>query len=88
MSDTDHGATAPPTKLIPAPAPSGRAPAHAFAPKSSVVDERGTHVCVSREALFDLLDGVKKLAPCHKDPNRYHERKDDIVSRLFDMATA
>lgn len=94
MSETEHGASAPAaapkakTALVPVPKPTGPAPAHARDPRRDEATKRGTNVSVSREALFELLDEVKKLSPCHKDPHRYHERKDEIASLLFQMATA
>lgn len=94
MSDTDHGATAPsapaatPRHLSLVPKPHGPTPAHARDPRRDEATKRGTDVTVSREALFDILDQLKKLSPCHKDPHRFHERKDELASRLFNMATA
>ncbi len=44
-------------------------------------------VPVSRARLFDLLDQVKVLAPCSRNPHRFHELKSDICAELYDLAT-
>lgn len=84
MSDQERG---PGSALTLIPKPDGAAPAHALDPRRSG-EPRTSTVPVSREALFDLLQEIKQLAPCHRDPHRFHQRKDEIASRLFSMATA
>lgn len=84
MSDQERG-HGPALTLI--PKLEGPTPPHALDPRRSA-EPRTSKVEVSREALFDLLDQVKQLSPCHRDPHRFHQRKDEVVALLFGMATA
>jgi hypothetical protein len=89
MSDQDSGATAPSaSQQLVVVRVAGEAPVHIQDPRNSAGAATGSHVRVERVVLFDLLDQLKKLSPCHKDPHRFHERKDEIVARLYYMATA
>lgn len=84
MSEQERG---PGPALTLVPKSQGDVPAHALDPRRSS-EPRTSKVEVSREALFDILEELKQLAPCHRDPHRFHQRKDEIVGRLFGMATA
>ncbi|RFC65005.1 hypothetical protein DYI37_03830 [Fulvimarina endophytica] len=83
MSDTDKGAPAP---LSIIPAPTATPPAHARNMQAD--DTAGTDVTIKRSVLFDLIERVKVLTPCDRNPERFHTRKDELVADLFEIATA
>ena len=82
MSDSDAGAR-PPLTLLPKPA--GSPPAHT---RNLSGNPELTFVIVQREPLFALIEKLKVLTPCDRNPERFHERKDDLVAALFEIATA
>lgn len=83
MSDQDAGAR-PPLTIV--PKPTRAAPAHAGDLRAVPVP--GSPVTVERSALFDIIDKLKVLTPCDRNPERFHERKDDLVAELYAIATA
>lgn len=36
--------------------------------------------------LYDIADRLARLAPCHRDPERYHEEKSELVAALRELA--
>lgn len=83
MSDKDAGGS---PSIVLLPKPSGDAPGHAGDARGVPVE--GSSVTIERSKLFDLLDRLKVLTPCDRNPERFHERKDDLVADLFAIATA
>ena len=39
-----------------------------------------------RDALADIADRLARLAPCHRDPERFHEEKSELVAALRALA--
>lgn len=36
--------------------------------------------------LQDIADRLARLAPCHRDPHRFHEQKSELVAELRAIA--
>lgn len=36
--------------------------------------------------LHDVADRLSRLAPCHRDPERFHEEKSELVAELHRLA--
>lgn len=36
--------------------------------------------------LIDIADRLARLSPCHRDPERYHEEKSELVNELRQLA--
>lgn len=36
--------------------------------------------------LHEIADRLARLAPCHRDPHRYHEEKSELVAELRKLA--
>ncbi|MFN7089487.1 MAG: hypothetical protein ACK4P4_02915 [Allorhizobium sp.] len=36
--------------------------------------------------LIDIADRLARLAPCHRDPHRFHEQKSELVNELRALA--
>lgn len=83
MSDQDAGAR-PQLSIIPKPARA--APAHAGDMRAAPIAD--TPVTVERSALFAIIEKLKVLTPCDRNPERFHERKEDLIAELFAVATA
>jgi hypothetical protein len=45
-------------------------------------------VLVARSALLEIMDTVKVLAPCHRNPERFHELKDEVLKGIAALAFA
>jgi hypothetical protein len=47
-----------------------------------------TETVTVRSGLRDLARRVRRLAPSHRDPERFHEDKSEIVYELLTLARA
>lgn len=36
--------------------------------------------------LHEIADRLARLAPCHRDPHRFHEQKSELVNELRELA--
>ncbi len=66
---------------------------HSFASRTSPPSLDGDVVTVTetvtvRSGLRDLARRVRRLAPSHRDPERFHEDKSEIVYELLTLARA
>lgn len=86
MSDQDAGPAPRPTPTLAlVPRSDARPPEHA---RDTTNDpERSAVVAVSVRSLFEVLEELRKLTPCHRNPDLFHERKDELCARLYDLAT-
>jgi hypothetical protein len=41
---------------------------------------------ITTAKLQDIADRLARLAPCHRDPERYHEEKSELVNELRQLA--
>ena len=39
-----------------------------------------------RDALADIAERLARLAPCHRNPERFHEQKSELVAELRALA--
>lgn len=61
-------------------------PSHAFDTRTA--PGRGTTVTLTRDAIFEVLERLKQLTPCSRNPHRFHELKDELAAALYTLATA